>query len=121
MSSETQDDYIKISDDQITRPTASIFEVSHVLTNLATAINDAPNLSNYVESNGVINDFINPAELATRLIKDGKYDAWIKRDNEKVKYSSLYVNPIHYDLLINYFNKQHSTTKEYILSKLLEN
>ena len=120
MASEIQDDYIKISDTQITRPIASIFEVSHVLTNLATVINDVPNLTNYVESNGVINDFINPAELATRLIKDGKYDAWLKRDNETIKYSSLYVNPNHYDLLINYFNKQHSTTKEYILSKLIK-
>ena len=41
-------------------------------------------------------------------------------DNETIKYSSLYVNPNHYDLLLNYFNKQHSTTKEYILSKLIK-
>jgi len=115
-----QNDYIHISDSQVTRPIASIFEVSHVLTNLANAINDSPNLSNYVESNGVINDFINPAELATRLIKDKKYDAWVKRDNEVVKYSSLYVNPNHYDLLMNYFNKQHKTTKEYILNSLIK-
>ena len=121
MTSSKQDDYINIPDDQITRPIASIFEVSHVLTNLATAINDSSNLSNYVNSNGVINDFINPAELATRLIKDNKYDAWVKRDNETVKYSSLYVNPNHYELLMNYFNKQHNTTNEYILSKLLAN
>jgi len=114
------DDYLDIPDDMITRPVASIFEISHVLTNLASAINDTPNLSNYIESNGVINDIINPAELATKLIKEGKYDAWLKRDKEKVKYSSLYINPIHYDLLINYFNRQHKITDEYILSKLLK-
>ena len=120
MTSEIQDDYLDIPDDRITRPIASIFEISHVLTNLAGAINDSPNLSNYVESNGIINDIINPAELATKLIKEGKYDAWIKRDNEKVKYSDLYINPIHYDLLLNYFNRQHKITDEYILSKLLK-
>ena len=68
------DDYLKIDDNQITRPIASIYEVSHVLSDLAIAINDSPNLKNYIENNnGVINDIINPAEVATSLIKKGKY------------------------------------------------
>jgi hypothetical protein len=110
-------DYIKIPKNQITRPVASIYEVSHVLSNLATAVFNSPDLSNYVISNGVINDFVNPGELATHLIVEGKYDAWLKRDNEKIKYSDLYVNPIHYELLVNYFNKQHKITHDYVLSK----
>jgi hypothetical protein len=112
-------DYIKLNDNQITRPVASIYEVSHVLTKLATTIFNSPDLSRYITSNGVINDFINPAELATHLIIEGKYDAWLKRDNEKIKYSDLYVNPIHYELLVNYFNKQHKTVHDYVLSKYM--
>ena len=115
------DDYLKIDDNQITRPIASIYEVSHVLSDLAITINDSPNLKDYIENNnGVINDIINPAEIATLLIKNNKYDAWLKRDNENIKYSSLYVNAIHYNLLINYFNRQHKTTYEYVVSKLVE-
>lgn len=112
------DDYLHIPDTAITRPVASIFEVSHVLTDMAKIVNDSPSLANFVESNGVIDDIINPSEVATLLIKQHKYDAWIKRDTEKVKYSSLYVNPQHYNLLINYFNKQHKITDEYVVSQL---
>ena len=113
-------DYLKFDNKQITRPIASVYEISHVLSELSVNINESPNLKNYVDTNGEINDIINPAEIATNLIKENKYDAWLKRDNENIKYSSLYINPIYYDLLLNYFNKQHKITNEYVISKLTQ-
>lgn len=113
-------DYLKIPDNRITRVNASIFELSSVLTKTSKMINDSQDLSKFIESNGVINDIVNPSEVATRLFKDGKYDAYMKRDNEVVKFSDLYVNPMHYNLLLNYFNKQHKTVQSYIINKYIK-
>ena len=113
-------DYINIPDTQVTRPICSIFELSNVVTKLAKNIYDSKNLSKYIKSNGMINNFINPAQVSMQLFKDGIYDARLKRDNELINFSDLYVNPKYYELLSDYFNNQQSNVDKFILNKLTE-
>ena len=113
-------DYLNIPDTQITRPVCGVYELSNVITKLAKNIYDTKNLSKYIKSNGVINNFINPAAVATELFKNGIYDARLKRDKELINFSDLYVNPKYYELLNDYFNNQQNNINKFILDNLVE-
>ena len=112
----SQKDYLKTGDKK-TRPILSIYELSNVITSLAKSIYEDKSVESYLDEDN-INDFLNPAHIAFELLSQGKYDAYINRYSEIVKFSELYVDPIYTDLIENYFHKQKNITSEIILKSL---
>lgn len=111
-------DYIKFDDKQITRPKMSIYEYSNTLTSLADKIFYSDDLATYTNDE-TINNLINPSELAFRLFENHIYDAYLLRDNEKVLFSDLYINPNYKNLLDRYFKKQSKVVDDLIVSKII--
>lgn len=110
--------YPKFSKEHSTRPEISIFELSAVITSLARSIYESKDLKKYTTTTD-INDLVNPAYLATKLLFEGKFDADIIRDSETVKFSELYVNPRYKELLLNYFERQQNVIHSCVIDKLL--
>ena len=112
-------DYLKFDEKKsISRPIMSIYELSATITSLAKAIYEDKTLQKYIKCNDQINDLINPSNIACELLFTKKYDAYLNRYSDVVKFSDLYLNPIYIEELRLYFNKQYKITKEYILHSL---
>ena len=110
-------DYLK-AENYVSRPILSIYELSNVITSLAKSIYEDKSVNNYIDVEGDINDLLNPAHIASELLFNGNYDAFINRYSDVLKYSDMYVDEIYVDLIRNYFNKQKNITKELILKSL---
>lgn len=114
------DDYIKQNDNNTSRPIIGVYELSSILTTTSDVLFNTPNLDKFLKDSGKsINDFINPSELALELFKRGIFDAYIKRDNDTIKYSESYVNSNYIELLSNYHKRQQVIRRNYI-NKLFE-
>jgi hypothetical protein len=112
-------DYLKFDENKsISRPIMSIYELSATITSLAKAIYEDKTLQKYIKCNDQINDLVNPSNIACELLFTKKYDAYLNRYSDIVKFSELYLNPIYIEELRSYFNKQSKITKEYILQSL---
>lgn len=111
-------DFLKVNDETISRPIMSIYELSATITSLAKAIYEDKSLQKYIHCNDQINDLINPSNIACELLFTNKYDAYLNRYSDVVKFSNLYLNPVYIEELRSYFNKQSKITKEYILQSL---
>lgn len=116
MSTEKKD-YIKIGD-HISRPILSIYELSGTITSLAKSIYEDKTLQNYLKCDDHINDLVNPAKIASELLFEGKYDAYLNRYSDVVKFSDMYLNEIYVNQLRSYFDKQTKITDELILKAL---
>lgn len=113
-------DYIKLNDNNTSRPIVGVYELSSILTTTSELLANTPNLSEFLNNNSkIINDFINPSELALELYKQGIFDAYIKRDNDTIKYSESYINPTYIELLSNYHKIQRDIRRNYT-NKLFE-
>lgn len=111
-------DFLKVDDKMISRPILSIYELSATITSLAKLIYEDKSLQKYIQCNDQINDLVNPSNIACELLFTNKYDAFLNRYSDVVKFSDLYLNPIYVEELRSYFNKQSKITKEYILQSL---
>lgn len=113
-------DYIKLNDNNTSRPIIGVYELSSILTNTSELLANTPNLNEFLKDDDkMINDFINPSELALELFKQGIFDAYIKRDNDTIKYSESYTNPNYLELLSNYHKRQRVIRRNYV-NKLFE-
>jgi hypothetical protein len=110
-------DYLPINKERKTRPQLTIYELSGIITSLAQNIFDAKSLKEFVKDDSEINGVVNPSDIAFHLLKNGEFDAIINRKSENIHFSQLYVNPMHYELLENYFLKQRKTVDRKINSK----
>lgn len=110
-------DYIKVKNN-ISRPILSIYELSGTITSLAKTIYEDKSLQNYIKCDDHINDLINPAKVACELLFNHKFDAYLNRYSDVVKFSDMYLNNIYVDELRSYFDKQTKITNELILKSL---
>lgn len=110
--------YLNIPDTTVSRPICSIYELSSVITALAKSIYEDKSLKNYIECDDHINDLVNPSKIACELLFTNKYDAYLNRYSDVVKFSELYLNPVYIEELRSYFNKQTRVTQELILKSL---
>lgn len=101
---------------KVTRKTISEFEFVRVVTILARYIENSKTLYQFTDQKTTISNVVNSAQLATMLLKNGKFDAIISRPEEDVTFSSLIVNPSLYKQLEDYFSE-----KEEITKNMLEN
>ena len=68
-------DYIKLNDNNTSRPIVGVYELSSILTNTSELLANTPNLNEFLKDDDkMINDFINPSELALELFKQGIFD-----------------------------------------------
>lgn len=111
-------DFLKVDDKMISRPILSIYELSAVITSLAKVIYEDKSLQKYIQCNDQINDLINPSNIACELLFTNKYDAYLNRYSDVVKFSDMYLNPVYMEELRSYFKKQSQITKNYILDSL---
>lgn len=106
----------------ITRRTMSMFEFVRVITALAKHLYSTHDISQYVEmakDKIEINSIINPAELAFKLITEGKVNATLDRlGYEKVTFSELKINPLWINMLQSYFDKRHEIECNELLKPL---
>lgn len=109
-------DYLSVN--SVSRPILSIYELSSSITSLAQMIYEDDELNNYISTEDQINDLLNPAEIATELLFNGVYDAYINRDSSLIKFSDLYLNEKYKELLTNYFSKQHKIIHNLILKQI---
>ena len=115
---ENREEYIDIPESAKTRPIVGCYELSAILTQLSKHIYEISELSSLIDNPGAIDNFINPADIAFRLIKEGKYDAILNRDAEDVVFSNLYTNKSLMDQLDMYFKKQDKIIKTAVLDGL---
>ena len=111
-------DFLKVDNNTVSRPIMSIYELSATITSLAKVIYEDKTLQKYIQCNDQISDLINPSNIACELLFTNKYDAYLNRYSDVVKFSDLYLNPVYIEELRSYFNKQSKITKEYILQSL---
>lgn len=108
---------VEVYDPVLTRPTLSIYEYSEVHTMLAEYLEDQKSIKNF--TNDVeIRANVNPAELAFRLLLEGKWDATLNRGYEIVTYSRLKYNPQWEHTMEHYFNDQHKIQAEELFKPL---
>lgn len=101
-----KDQTVEIYKPKLTRNTLSIYEFVRVITAVAKHLSSIRDISAYIsDSNDIeINSIINPAELAFKLVKEGKINATLERlGYEKVTFSELKINPLWINTLEDYF------------------
>ncbi len=107
---------------KITRNTISLFEYVAVITKLAKYIHSLPSLPASIEdvlgNDTMINNIINPSELAWILLRKGVYNPIFDRGYEKVSFSELMVNPTWDNLIESYFRTQHAAVQEELLNDM---
>ena len=113
-------DYLPINENQKSWHVASVYEISSVNTQLARLIYESDSLKSVlqIEDGEQINEILDPAYIAYKLLTEGIYDANLYRDGECVKYSELYKNPRWLELLENYYKKRANITKSCIIDML---
>jgi hypothetical protein len=92
---------IEVLEPKLTRQYLTTYELSNLITTLASF------LENSLSLDGMVNEpsLINSASLAWDLLKNHKYDATIDRRIESVTFSALKIMPSHSKLLDNYFEE----------------
>ena len=113
----TPDSTIEEYEPKITRPMLSIFEYAEVHTQLALFIESKKSIKDFIDDVEVKGN-VNPAELAFRLLKEGKWKAQLNRGYEVVSYSKLKINPQWENMVDNYFKQQHETQKNELFEPL---
>lgn len=103
---------------KITRDILSVYEYVGVITKLAKYLTNLPNIEKYV-SDVELNQIINPAELAFKLLNEGRYDAILDRGYEKVTFSKLKIKPQWKDMISNYIKTHHDSINNEVL-KMME-
>lgn len=117
---ESDEDYhVEIHYPVYTRPVLSKFEYEGVITTLAEYLENIDSISKYTLAANV-NSLINTAELAYQLLKQGKMDCTIIRNEglEKVSFSVLKRNKQWDELIENYFKTKSESLEEEFYSKL---
>lgn len=96
-----------------TRSTISLFEYVRILTELSKYLYEIEDLSSLIDTDELRKyniGLINSSELAYYLLKSGKVNVTINRQNiETVNFSDLEINPQWNDLIESYFNEQRET------------
>lgn len=108
---------IEIHHPKITRPTISVYEYVGAITKLAKFLYSINDLERYISEVEVV-QVINPAELAFKLLDEGKFDAILDRGYERVSFSTLKVRPQWRDMIINYFAQQNKNLHDEMLVPL---
>ena len=114
---EQKRDYLPINETQKTWQVASVYEISGVNTQLARLIYESDSLKSVlsVKDGEEVNEILDPAYIAYKLLSENVYDANLYRDGECVRYSELYKNPRWLELLENYYKKRSHITKSCII------
>lgn len=99
-----------------TRPILSRFEYEGAITELANYLTTCESIGQNCDSYTLIN----PAELAFRLIQQGKYDVTIIRNKgmEKVTFSVLKRNPLWDKRVEEYFRIKNESLKNELYDKI---
>lgn len=113
-------DYLPINENQKSWQVASVYEISGVNTQLARLMYETDSLKSVlqIEDGEELNEVLDPAYIAHKLLVENIYDANLYRDGECVKYSELYKNPRWLELLENYYKKRALVTKSYIIDAM---
>lgn len=116
----TKRDYLPINENQKSWHVASVYEISSVNTQLARLMYETDSLKSVLEikDGEQLNEIIDPAYIAHKLLTEGVYDANLYRDGECVKYSELYKNPRWLELLENYYKKREHITRSCIIDPM---
>lgn len=109
---------MKVYYPKMTRNTLSVFEYAGVITKLAKYLAGLPSLEKFTDE-VEMNQLINPAEMAFKLLDEGKVDAILNRGYELVTFSTLKVKKQWKNMIINYFKGHHESITNEVL-KLME-
>lgn len=112
VSEATDSNKFPIYHAKYTRPIMSIFEYVAAIRMVATDLDSQKSASKYLDDFEVKN-FINPSFLAFYIIDKGKWDGVILRNgNEKVSFSTLYINPRWREQILDLIEKKNLSMDE---------
>ena len=104
----------------ISRPNMSKYEFAGTITKLALYLETLPSLGDYIDE-VQINGFINASELAYKLLRSNKFDAYLNRlGYEVVSYSALRINPLWFKLMDNYYARSHAALEAQCYSQIYD-
>lgn len=125
LDDEIPEDKVKINEaakietfyPKVTRPMISLYEYVGTITKLAKFLYNINDLEKYVTEVEIVH-VINPAELAFKLLDEGKFDAILDRGYERVTFSTLKVKNQWREMIMNYFAQQNKNFHDEMLVPL---
>lgn len=95
-----------------TRNKLSVYELSQIVSQITKYLENRHSISELVHDNNIaVDEIINPASLAVKLLKKKAIDIYIERKEETIPLSDFIINPYDMEWVEQYYLEQDARLK----------